>query len=263
MPITERIGTVYGPVASRRLGRSLGIDLIALEHKVCSLDCLYCQLGRTSRRNKTVERREFVPKEKILNDLRAVIGSVEADRITFAGTGEPTLASNLGKVAEGIRDISDLQLAILTNASLMWREDVRNDLKNIDLVCAKLDAPNEEIFEQINKPLPEITLNRVIEGITEFRKEYKGKLALQIMFVEQNKNYAAELASIARSIGPDEVQLNTPLRKPSKAKPLSEREMKQIASEFSGLNATNIYDLKTPVVRDLNPLRTRMTRPSG
>jgi len=208
--------SVYGPVPSWRLGKSLGIDTVCAEGKTCSFDCIYCQLGKTI--HKTNERRMFVETERVRQDLKDMLKKTDPDVVTVSGTGEPTLAANLGEIADMVREVTDLPLAILTDSSLMIGDDVRKDLNKFDIVVAKLDAPNQNIFEEINQPLDGITLKSVLDGIKRFRKEFKGYLALQMMFVEQNKGHAKEIAELARAIKPNEVQLNTPLR-PCPVKP--------------------------------------------
>ncbi|MHC1581599.1 MAG: radical SAM protein, partial [Candidatus Syntropharchaeia archaeon] len=176
--------TIYGPVPSWRLGRSLGVDVITRK-KICSFDCIYCQLGKKD--EKTVKRRKFVEIEKVKRDLLEVIDSVSADVITFSGMGEPTLASNLGEMIEMVKEITDLPLAILTNSSLLYLNGVRRALNEIDKVIAKLDVPDEELLQRVNKPHQSISFEKILKGIKEFRKGYKGKLELQMMFIDENK----------------------------------------------------------------------------
>ena len=140
---------VYGPVPSWRLGRSLGIDIIATASKQCSFDCTYCQLGETH--NPVVRRREFVSLARLAEDLARAAG-VPADYATFSGMGEPTLGSNLGEAIRLVRSTLRVPVAVLTNSSLMSREDVRQDLAEADVVVAKLDAPDEALFRQVNRP---------------------------------------------------------------------------------------------------------------
>lgn len=248
--------TVYGPVPSWRLGRSLGIDPVCAERKTCSFDCSYCQLGRTL--VKTSDRKVFVPAERMISDLKEILPRVEADIITFSGTAEPTLAANLGGIVDEVRSVTGLPLAILTNSSLMNRQDIIGDLLKFDIVVAKLDAPNQELFEKINRPAPQITFDKVVNGIRDFGKAFKGRLALQMMFVEENNGYALEMATLARKIQPDEVQINTPLR-PCAVKPLSPTEINGIKSHFKGLNVISVYDSKKPKVSvdDLSEVRKR------
>jgi len=234
---------IYGPVSSWRLGRSLGIDLFAPRGKTCSFDCTYCEWGTTA--NPLVERREFVTLAELKKELETAKG-VAADYATFAGGGEPTLASNLGKAIEIVRSTLKLPVAVITNSSLMPRQDVRRELARADLVIAKVDAPNEEILHAVNRPFKGYTLAEILQGIRRFRSEYKGRLALQMMFVEANKGCAHEMAKIARELSPDEVQINTPLR-PCAVKPLSPKEIAAIRDKFSGFKeVVTVYEARKP-----------------
>ncbi len=249
--------TVYGPVPSWRLGSSLGIDLIC-GGKTCSFDCIYCQLGRTL--DKTSERRIFVETYRVGKDLKEIIGRVDADVITFSGTGEPTLARNLGDVIDLIRTITDTPLAILTNSSLLHREEVGGELRKLDIVAVKLDAPNKKIFENVNKPVNEINFDMILDGIREFREGFDGKFCLQLMFVRENKNYAGEMARLTREINPDEVQINTPLR-PCPVKPLERGEIEGIKKKFHGLNIVSVYDKRKFSVSAFEPREVLRRRP--
>ncbi len=237
---------IYGPVFSWRLGVSLGIDLLSREEKICSFDCVYCQLGKT--KNFTEERKRFVSAEEIVKEIES-LSSLEVDSITFSGMGEPTIAENLGEIVRKIREIRREKIAILTNSSLMDREDVRRDLALFDLVIAKLDTSSEESFQKINRPMRDIKFSQILKGIEEFKD--KTKLVLQIMFVEENKDQAKKLAELIRKISPSQVQINTPLR-PSKVRPLSEKIIYKIKEYFKGLNTICVYDVKKEKVSPLN-----------
>lgn len=251
--------TVYGPVPSWRFGRSLGIDPVCrFREKVCSFDCIYCQLGKT--KHKIIRRRKFIEASKVEKDLKEALKKAKADIITISGSSEPTLASNLGEIIKRIRKTSSLPIAILTNASLFYVKEVRKELSGLDVVAAKLDAPNAEVFKKMNRPHKSITFRRLVEGIMKFRKEYKGKLALQMMFTKENADYAKEMAKIAEKIKPDEIQLNTPLR-PSPVKPLSRLEMKKIKKEFRKFNVISVYDAKKVKAKPLDLHETRKRRP--
>jgi wyosine [tRNA(Phe)-imidazoG37] synthetase (radical SAM superfamily) len=228
---------IYGPVPSWRLGASLGIDPISQRDKICTFDCTYCQLGRTVRYE--TERRLFVPVEKIVDEINC-LPSIKIDYITLSGRGEPTLALNLGEIIQALKSVRKERIAVLTNASLLDRKDVREDLRLADLVAVKLDASRREVFEIVNRPMKEITLRRTLEGIKEFRSEYRGRLALQMMFVEANKNDAEDLSQLAREIEPDEVQINTPLRHGG-AKPLPQEEMSCIKQYFKRFKCIDVY----------------------
>jgi wyosine [tRNA(Phe)-imidazoG37] synthetase (radical SAM superfamily) len=166
---------IYGPVPSWRLGRSLGVDLLSTEGKTCNFDCVYCQLGSTA--NPYEQRREFVPIGELIRELESAKG-VAADFVTFSGMGEPTLASNLGQAIESARSILRLPVAVLTNSSLTPIEEVRNDLAKADVVVAKMDAHNQEEFDQVNRPMIDLLFSGILEGLQAFRARFKGKLCL-------------------------------------------------------------------------------------
>jgi len=249
---------LYGPVSSWRLGRSLGIDLVSTKGKTCSFDCIYCQLGRTV--HPLVRRREFEPISHLAQELEAV-RNITVDYVTFSGVAEPTLASNLGQAIELVKSVLGSPVAVLTNSSLMPREDVRRELSQADVVVAKVDAPNEELFRQINRPKIKYTLDEILRAIGLFREEYRGKLVLQMMFVEANRDYAPEMARIAEELSPDEVQINTPLR-PCAVKPLMPEEITAIRRQFAGLRGVvTVYEALRPEVTPLNLEETLRRRP--
>ena len=202
------ISSIYGPVDSWRIGKSLGIDLI-MDPSTCSFNCTYCQLGFIQKITK--ERKLFVPTKKVLDDFN-VSNWKKADVITFSGSGEPTLATNIGEVICKIKKITDKPIAILTNGALLNAPNVIDDISNADLISVKLDAPSNEILKQINRPTEGIDLNLILSGIKKLKKEFNGKVQIQIMFMPQNKNQIEELAKLLNKIKPDEVALNTPMR---------------------------------------------------
>lgn len=249
---------IYGPVPSWRLGRSLGIDMVSTPEKTCSFDCVYCQLGNTV--HPVVDRKEYVSIPDLVSELEKV-RDIPADYATFSGVGEPTIAANLGQAIRTVRSTLSLPVAVLTNASLMPRGDVRQELAQADVVVAKIDAPNQELFCRINRPVSGFYLNDILQGVARFRSEFKGKLAIQMMFIEINKDRVAEMASIAERISPDEVQINTPLR-PCAVEPLSPEEIGAIKQAFSAFkNVVTVYEAPKPDVAPLNPEETRRRRP--
>ena len=254
--------TVYGPVPSWRLGKSIGVDLISQENKVCPFDCTYCQLGKT--KEKTINRAVFVETSKIGRDLPPVLekSDVDVDVVTFSGTGEPTLALNLGEAVDAVRELTALPIAILTNASLMYLEEVRISLTKFDRVIAKLDAPNEKIFKEINRPDARLSFAKILEGIKRFRDIYDGKLALQIMFMDENRRCARELADLALDINPDEVQINTPTR-PCPVQPLSPDQIEKIDKIFEkkGIKTVSVYKMGKPEVKVVDLEDTLRRRP--
>ena len=249
---------IYGPVSSWRLGRSLGVDLVSTKGKACSFDCIYCQLGRTT--HPLVEPREFVSVTQLAKELGAV-GNIAVDYVTFSGTGEPTLASNLGEAIELVKSVLKLPVAVLTNSSLMPREEVRHELSQADVVVAKVDAPSEELFHQINRPVVGYTLDEILQAIQLFGEEYRGKLALQMMFIEANREYALEMARLAEWLSPNEVQINTPLR-PCAVKPLVCEDVSAIRQAFSALRGVvTVYEAPRPEVIPLDLEETLLRRP--
>ncbi len=229
---------IYGPVPSWRLGSSLGIDLLSQDKKLCTFDCTYCQIGRTL--DYTKGRKVYVPTEEVVKEIES-LPEVWIDYITFSGRGEPTLAENFGDAIKAVKEVRKEKIAVLTNSSLIGEERIREELSLADFVCLKLDACDEETLKRINKPQGEIRFEPLLRGIMQFRKEYHGRLALQIMFLEENRRKAGRLADLAREVMPDEVQINTPLR-PCGAKPLSESEVIKIKRDFEGLNVVSVYE---------------------
>ena len=205
---------IFGPVPSRRLGFSLGVDLVPF--KVCSLDCVYCQLGKTTR--KTVARKEYVPSAKILSELKEVLtGSKTIDYITLSGSGEPTLNSMTGEIIRGIKKMTAIPVAVLTNATLLTDETLRKELLPADLVVPSLDGATQDVFEKVNRPCASLKIEEIIKGILDFKKTYKGKMWLEIMLVKdinESEDELNALKSAVERIKPDRIQLNTPVRPP-------------------------------------------------
>ena len=160
---------VYGPVPSRRLGRSLGVDIVPF--KVCTYDCIYCQLGRTTQ--KTLDRAVLVPINQVVQELEGVLGRVpRPDYVTVSGSGEPTLHAELGRLTAQIKKITDVPLAIITNGSLLFRAEVREACRTADLVVPSLDAGDESAFQYVNRPHPSLSFEQVVQGLIQFREEY-------------------------------------------------------------------------------------------
>jgi len=210
---------VFGPVPSRRLGRSLGVDLVPF--KTCSYDCIYCQLGRTT--CLTAERREWVPVEAVLDELQRKLAS-RPDYITLSGSGEPTLHSRLGEIIARIRAISTVPIAVLTNGSLLWRNEVREEAALADVVLPSLDAFDPKCFALVNRPHPEITFERLVDGLVAFRREFTGGYWLEVMLLDGRTSLpwqVRRLAELVRRIRPDKVQLNTAVRPPAEESALA------------------------------------------
>jgi wyosine [tRNA(Phe)-imidazoG37] synthetase (radical SAM superfamily) len=240
LDVEVQVRILYGPIASWRFGRSLGVDPLAAKQKLCPFSCLYCQYGQTER--PVTRRQRMVSVGQLQAELKTV-GQVAADCVTFAGLGEPTLALNLSELVAAVRQALALPVLILTGGGLMPRGDVRRDLHAFDGVIVKLDAPDEPLFRRINRPgsgFP-YALAAIVSAVRQFRRTYVGRLVLQMMFVQANKNAAPQMADLARSLNPDEVQLNTPLQ-PGLGEPVSASEMQWIARAFADLPVHSVYD---------------------
>jgi wyosine [tRNA(Phe)-imidazoG37] synthetase (radical SAM superfamily) len=224
---------VFGPVPSRRLGRSLGVDLVPF--KTCTYDCIYCQLGRTT--SKTIERKEWVPLEAVLDELDRRLAS-RPDYITLSGSGEPTLFSRLDEVIAAIKQRTQIPVAVLTNGSLLWMGEVQRQLLDADLVIPSLDAGGAEVYRLVNRPHETISFDRMLSGLVDFRQRFHGKFWLEVFLVGAYTTLSDELAGIRRCVDlikPDRVQLNTVTRPPAEgfALPVHEDRLRAIASTFA------------------------------
>ncbi len=206
---------IFGPVPSRRLGISLGIDIIPF--KTCTLDCLYCECGRTT--THTAERRSFFPPEDLIKEFRDRIDEkTHLDYITFSGSGEPTLNSDIGYLIKEMKKITHFPVAVLTNGTLLYRPDVQEDLMDADLVLPSLDAASEEVFQKINRPVEGIHAKMVIEGLISFNRKYNGEMWLEVFISGGINDSAVELKKIREiieKIDPARVQLNSLDRPPA------------------------------------------------
>jgi len=207
---------VYGPVPSRRLGRSLGVSPIP--PKTCSYTCVYCQLGRTTRLQTT--RESFYPKDDILTEIVTQAHHERPDFITFVGDGEPTLCKDLGWLIRQTKNKLHLPTAVITNGSLLFREDVRQDLSEADVVIPTLDAGNDKIFRAVNRPHRGIDFETMLQGLIEFRREYSGQIWIEVMLVKELNDNTEELQSIKHAIdmiNPNRVYILTPIRPPAES----------------------------------------------
>ena len=228
---------IFGPVPSRRLGRSLGINNIPA--KVCSYSCVYCQLGRTIK--TSIERRAFYDPEQIFKNVKERIGEAKAkdeeiDYLTFVPDGEPTLDVNLGREMELLKALNR-PIAILTNASLLWRADVKEDLLKADLVSVKIDAVSEKNWRKINRPHKSLKIDEILNGIIEFSGEFKGKLITETMLID-GLDYSDELektADFLSKIRPHKAYVAVPTRPPAErwVKPADERVINRAFQLFS------------------------------
>jgi len=248
---------VYGPVPSRRLGFSLGVDIVP--YKTCTINCIYCQIGKTT--HKTLNRGPYAQKADILEEVKKVLTrKQQIDYITFSGSGEPTLNSDIGALIREVKALTSLPVAVLTNSTLLFMDDVQRDLLNADVVIPSLDAVSSRVFRSVNRPHHSLNIETIIDGLKKFRKRYKGRMWLEIMLIKDYNDSTEELSLIRDAVSeiqPDRVHLNTVIRPPSElfAKPLSREEMAavkiilgedcEIVAEFHGQStggADNVED---------------------
>lgn len=227
----------FGPVVSRRLGRSLGVDLVP--YKTCSYDCIYCQLGRTTR--LTAVRSQFAPLARVVEDaLRALEISGPADYITLSGSGEPTLCTRLDELIAALKARTGVPIAVLTNGSLLFRPEMRRELAGADLVVPSLDAGTAEAFQRVNRPDPSIGFEAMVDGLIEFGQDYGGRIWLEVFLVRgytDSLDHVGRIAALARQIGPERVQLNTVARPPAEgdALPVDPAVLDDLAGAFGAL----------------------------
>jgi wyosine [tRNA(Phe)-imidazoG37] synthetase (radical SAM superfamily) len=225
---------LYGPVPSRRLGRSLGVDIIPF--KTCTLDCIYCQLGKTT--CKTTQRKEYVPVEDILVELKQALDTgLQADYITVGGSGEPTLHSGIGRLIEGIKKLTKIPVALLTNGTLFYIPQVRADCAGADVILPSLDAGDEATFDKVNRPVEEITFDRLVDGLCELRRQYRGLIWLEVFLIERFNTESPQIAKLAdaiKRIRPDKVHLNTAIR------PTAEPGVEKVSAEKLALIARQL-----------------------
>jgi len=245
--VAEEKTYLFGPVPSRRLGLSLGVDIVPL--KTCTLDCIYCQLAETT--EKTVRRKEYVPVEPVLNQLKERLANgLQADFITFSGSGEPTLNSSLGEFIERIKEITDIPVAILTNGTLLYIPDVRADCAKADVVLPSLDAADEQTFHKINRPHTDISFNNLVSGLCAFRNEFAGRIWLEVFLVEginTGPEQIEKIADVIKKICPDRIQLNTAVR------PTADPTVKKVETEKLK-EIAKLLGTDCEVVADFSPL---------
>ena len=237
--------TLFGPVPSRRLGISLGIDLVPM--KTCTLNCIYCECGKTS--HLTLERKEYVAFEAVKKELTHYLAHhAQPDYITFSGSGEPTLHSKIGDVICFLKDrVPNVPVAVLTNSTLFSQKQVRSDIKNAAVVIPSLDAATEKIFNKINRPSPLLHVDKIIDGLIRFRKEYTGKIWLEIFIIPGMNDTITELNALKRVIGkirPDQIHLNT-LDRPGSISTLrtaTREELERVLNVFQMENAAIVAD---------------------
>jgi wyosine [tRNA(Phe)-imidazoG37] synthetase (radical SAM superfamily) len=228
---------LFGPVNSRRLGLSQGIDL--LPGKICNFNCVYCEAG--AKRLLTSERKEYFPTGEIIEEIDRLLAdsaSPVPDVFTITATGEPTLHTGIGAIIRRLKNQSDKPVAVLTNGSLLYLPEVRNDLAAADIVIPSLDAARPSSYRQVNRPVRGADLETIIEGLILFRKEFAGEIWLEILLVKHLNDSAEDMDALQKAIArirPDRIQLNTVVRPPleSYAQPIEQQELKSLAARFT------------------------------
>jgi wyosine [tRNA(Phe)-imidazoG37] synthetase (radical SAM superfamily) len=221
---------VYGPVPSRRLGRSLGVDIVPF--KTCTYDCIYCQLGRTTQ--ETVRRSPLAPVKDVIHEVQDALKRMpRPDYVTVSGSGEPTLHSELSEIISRVKSLTDVPVAIITNGSLFFQEEVRKACRMADLVVPSLDAGDEAMFQYVNRPHESLSFAEVVEGLVQFRREYRGKIWLEVFLLGAVTAVPDEVMKIkehADRIKPDRIQLNTVVRPAAEeyAFPVAAEEMAKL-----------------------------------
>ena len=206
---------LFGPVPSRRLGKSLGVSPIP--PKTCNYSCVYCQIGRTTHFSNT--RQDFFPKEEILDEIKHFIqSSDDFDYITFVGEGEPTLCKSLGWLIRNTKKLTEKPVAVITNGALLYDPETRNDLLAADVILPTLDAATQELFKKINRPKKEITIDKVIRGMQDFRSEFQGQIWMEVMLVKglnDSPESISEIKTVLDTLGCDRIYINVPIRPPA------------------------------------------------
>ncbi len=231
----------YGPVPSRRLGKSIGVSPIPA--KTCSYSCVYCQLGRTN--HLQVKRESFFPKEDIFADIQKTVKNSNVDYITFVGDGEPTLCKDLGWLIDKCKKNFDIPIAVITNGSLLFKAEVQKDLQNADVVMPTIDAGTEEIFRKINRSHQNISYEKMIKGIIDFRKEFTGEIWAEVMLVKEVNDSEKSLKDIKiqlNKINPDRIYITTPVRPPAEKWAIPPKPEKILQAQTILNNTFNIVD---------------------
>lgn len=257
---TESYKYIFGPVLSRRLGRSLGLDIMPF--KTCTYDCIYCEQGKTTLR--TAERKAYVPVADLLDELKAYLAVHPApDYVTVSAAGEPTLHAEIGTIIRSVKALTSVKLAVITNGSLLWAPEVREALADADVVMPSLDVGNARLFRQIDRPDTTISFERMLEGLIAFRASFHHELWLEIMLIDgmnSGEDEVREIAECVRRIRPDRVQLNTVARPPalSSARPLSPERLEYLAAFFEPHAEVIAHFGAAALVEDMTPDASRV-----
>lgn len=241
---------MFGPVPSRRLGRSLGLDLVP--YKTCSYDCIYCQLGRTT--HKTIEIREYVPLDDLLAQVRRKLTEIpRPDYITLSGSGEPTLHRGMKDIIAGIKKMTDIPVAVLTNGSLFWMDEVLDAVRQADLIVPSLDGGDEEMFQRVNRPHSDISFENMVEGLRSLRTHYRGPIWLEVFLIggiSDNSDAVGKIKVLTERILPDRIQLNTAVRTPAE-------DYVQAVDQHTMETLRSIFGDRCEVVADYDKIHAR------
>lgn len=236
---------LFGPVPSRRFGRSLGVDLTP--YKTCCYDCIFCQLGRTT--HKTIQRKEYVPTDAVLAEIKHWLSTGgQADYITLSGSGEPTLHSGFGKILEFIRTNTDIPSALLTNGAMLYLPKVRQAASLASVVKVSLSAWDQASFTLTNRPYEQLRFQQVIEEQKRFRAQFNGRMWMEVFLIAGMNSMPEDVKKIAaraKEINPDRIQLNTAVRPPSEkfVVPLTEKRMSAL---------THLFEPEAEVIAEFN-----------
>jgi len=258
---TFQYKTLFGPVLSRRLGISLGVDL--LPHKTCSLDCVYCECGATT--HLTLKRKEYVSVKRVKDELNRFLACNEKiDHITFSGSGEPTLNEGIGEIIQFLKtDYPAHKVALLTNSTLFDQPRVRCQVKDADVIMASLDAATEDRFKKINRPHPDLDLKRIIAGLTALRKGFSGRLLLEYFAVKDCNDRGEDLRrmkDIFAKINADGILLNTLDRPAPEAwvQPIGANPLETISDFFENTEVVTYSTQRTAGMKQHKDLTERL-----
>ncbi|OGP50384.1 MAG: hypothetical protein A2Y79_11725 [Deltaproteobacteria bacterium RBG_13_43_22] len=227
--------TIFGPVPSRRLGFSLGVDIIP--YKTCSFDCIYCELGKTD--SKTIEPVEVIHPETVLTELERVLSAspLTLDFVTVSGSGEPTLHPLLGVIIQEIKKMVSVPVALLTNGSLLFKDEVLERVQAADVVLPSLDAPDRDVFQTVNRPHPSLTFDQLIDGLIKLGKSKGPRIWLEVLLLRGINDTPKQIETFGqyiKKINPEKIHLNTVIRPPVEnyAAPLSDERMNEIQKNW-------------------------------
>ncbi len=253
---------LFGPVPSRRLGQSLGVSPIP--PKTCNYSCVYCQIGRTT--HFTNIRQDFFPKEEILEEIRSYIeSSINFDYITFVGEGEPTLCKSLGWIIRSTKELTDKPIAVITNGALLYDLETRNDLLAADVILPTLDATTQELFKKINRPIKELTIDKIIQGMQDFRSEFQGQIWMEVMLVKglnDTSDTISKINAVLDKLGCDRVYVNVPIRPPAEnwVKIPDKNRVLEICNELNAYNIAHYESIQGFQIRDDEDMESQILK---